>query len=435
MIELNFDNVRVEGGYDIPWPSMYPVRQAFEAPVIAVKEIPGILAEQFQKTTISSKIRPGMKIAVGVGSRGISNLQEIVRCTVQELKERGAIPFIVPAMGSHGGGLAEGQQQILADYGITEEKVGAPIRASMDTVHLGKVNDEVDVYFDRIAYEEADGIIVVSRIKPHTDFKGRIESGFMKMLGIGLGKHKGASFLHRGGMLAFAQLVPDIGKFIMDKVPFLFGVGIIENAFHDTAHLEVVPKEELPKREEELLVNATEWMPKFHLQEIDVLIVDEIGKNISGSGMDPNIIGRSSSSEFFTFEQAPPIRRIVVLGITPESHGNSTGLGLADFTTVQTLSQIDFAAFYANTITAVEIGGGKLPLILKNDQQAIAAAIKTTRKRNLGEVRVVHIKNTLEMDKIWVSANLLDEVRQHPAMEVLGEGTTFHFDDTGMLVR
>lgn len=426
-MQLNVREVRVEGGFEYDLPAMIPVKQSFPSPLINQDQIADIIAEQFKTKNITAYVRPGMKIAIGIGSRGIANLKEIVRHTISELKNLGAEPFIVPAMGSHGAGKAEGQEKILARYGITENQVGAPVKASMETVFLGHALGDIEVYFDRTAYEEADGIIVVSRIKPHTDFKGPIESGILKMLGIGLGKHKGASYLHRGGMANFDEVVPAVGQLIIDKTPFLFGVGIVENAFHETGHIDIVLKDELPQREEELLQNAKSLMPKLLFDEIDVLIVDEIGKNISGSGMDSNIIGRSSCNKTLTFD-APRIHKIVVLDLTEETNGNASGIGLADYTNQRTVEKINFSATYANAITAIEINGAKLPVILPNDKAAIVTALRTAGRRNLQDVKIVRIKNTLELNQILVSENMIDYVKSHPSLEAIGEAVGWSFD-------
>lgn len=416
-------------------PKMVKVKQKFVTKGMNKQEIESTLKSQFERKDVSYKISTGMKIAVGVGSRGIQNLPEIVKSTVNEIKQKGGIPFIVPAMGSHGGGKAEGQAKVLEKLGVTEEKVGAPIRSSMETVHLGTVLGDIDVYFDKIAFEEADGIVVVSRVKPHTDFKAPIESGIHKMLGIGLGKHKGASYLHRGGMSDFGTVLTHAGKLIMEKTPFLFGIGIVEDSNHQTAMVEVVTKEQLPEREQELLIEAKKLMPKFYFTHIDVLIIDEIGKNISGSGLDPNIVGRTGNSKFEgKFGEGPEINKIVILGLTKETNGNGVGIGLADFSTKRTIEEIDFRQVYTNALTAIEIGAGKIPIILPNDKEAISVGIYTSGNRNLANAKVVRIKDTLSLNEILVSENMIDEVQNHPMMEVFGETNNWKFDELGNLV-
>jgi hypothetical protein len=433
-MQLQFGQVKIEGGYGITLPKMVPVRQTFAAPKIATDRLAAEINQQFRREEIRSKVKPGMRIAIGVGSRGIENLDEIVRCTVRELQAAGAVPFIVPAMGSHGGGIAESQAAILAEYGVTEEKIGAPVKASMDTVHLGTVLDDVEVYFDKTAYEQADAVIVIARIKPHTDFKGPVESGICKMLGIGLGKHKGASYLHQGGMGNFDVLLPTVGQFIAARTNFLFGIGIIENAYHETAIIELVPVETLVQREKELLVLAKQYMARLFFDEIDVLIIDEMGKNISGSGMDSNIVGRSACHPCLKFDQTPKINKIAVLGLTKETNGNASGIGIADFTTKRLVESIDFPVLYANAITAVEIGGGKLPIVLMNDREAIEVAIRTAGKRNLDYVRVCRIQNTLALDNIWISENFSKEVN-HPQISINGDPVDWEFNNSGDLIK
>lgn len=432
-MNLHLGRIKLGMSEPIPLPRMVPVRQKFESKRIRPDEIDGIVAAQFERPEIDAKIKPGMRIAVGVGSRGIENIARIVRATVHELKKRGAVPFLVPAMGSHGGATAEGQIKVLAEYGVTEEYVGATIRSSMETVHLGDVPDGVEVHFDKTAYEKADGILVVARIKPHTDFKASIESGILKMLGIGLGKHKGASCLHKFGFDRFGTLLPAVGRFIMERVPILGGVAILEDAYHSTAAIEIVPREQLPAREEELLTEAKRLMPRFWLDEIDVLIVDQIGKNISGSGMDPNVIGRSGTNR--SFGDGPAVSRILVRGLTPETKGSAVGIGLAEFTTKRVVEQIDFAPMYTNVITAMEVSGGKLPVILENDREAVTVAIYTTSKKDYADAKVVRIRHTLAMEEILMSENLLPQIEAHPMMEAIGEPQEWRFDADGYLLE
>lgn len=428
-MHVNLGRASFAGEVEMQLPRMVPVMQKFASGGLDPERIERMIGDEMAKPSIRGKIRPGMRIAVGVGSRGIENIARIVRAVIMELKELGAEPFIIPAMGSHGGATAEGQARLLAGYGITESEVGAPVRASMDTVRLGSVLDGVEVYFDRISCEQADGIVAVARIKPHTDFKAPIESGILKMLGIGFGKHKGASYLHRFGMDRFGSLLPEVGKLIMERTPFLFGVGIVEDAYHRTAYIEAVPGESLPRREEELLIEAKRLMPRFWMDDIDVLVVDEIGKNISGSGMDPNVIGRSGSCR--SFGDGPAIGKIVVRGLTPETKGSAVGIGIADFTTRRLVEQIDFAAMYTNVITAMDISGGKLPIIMHNDRDAISAAMYTTGRREPGQARVVRIRNTLSLQDILVSENMKPEAEAHPMLETNGSPREWRFDASG----
>lgn len=429
-MNLKFGPVKIDGLSDMQCPLMALVEQSFTSNEILPNEIERVIQRQFSREDIRAKLKPGMKIAVGVGSRGIVHLDEIVRSTIRELRSCGVEPFIVPAMGSHGGGTAEGQIKVLYEYGITEMNVGAPVRASMDTIHLGTVMGDTEVYFDRMILEEADGYIVIPRIKPHTDFVGPIESGILKMLGIGLGKHRGASYLHRGGMSLFHELIPTVGQLIMERTPLLFAVGIVENAYHGTAHIELVAREQLPAREAELLTMAKGLMPKFLFPEMDVLIVDEIGKDISGCGMDSNIIGRCSVNKDIRYD-VPPIHKIVVLGLTTETKGNAAGIGLADYTTERTVQEVDFPAVYANTIAAVEINGGKLPVVLANDKEAILTAILTAGKRNFADVKVVRIKNTLSIDRVYISHNMINDIQGLDSVQIRERNVGWKFDTTG----
>ncbi|WP_127586741.1 hypothetical protein [Paenibacillus koleovorans] len=434
-MQLKLGQVKLPVVEEMNLPRMVPVKQTFASRGLPSSALPALIRDQFHREEIRQKVKAGMRIAIGVGSRGIDSLLDIVRCTVQELKQLGALPFIVPAMGSHGGGTAAGQQHVLAEYGITEENVGVPIRSSMDTCHLGTVLEDVEVYFDKVVIDEADGYMVISRIKPHTDFKAPIESGILKMLGIGLGKHRGASYLHRGGMSGFDLLLPAVGGLIMERTPFLFGLGLVEDAYHQAAIIELITKEQLPEREQELLEEAKRLMPRFWLQEIDVLVVDEIGKNISGSGLDPNIVGRTGNTKASDqFKDAPPINKVVILGLTEETNGNAVGIGLADFTTRRLVQAIDFEKVYINAITAVETSPGKLPLILAHDKEALSIAVYTGGRRDFSQVKLVRIRNTLSMNEIWVSENMIPEVERHAMMEVIGSPREWRFDADGYLL-
>lgn len=431
-MRLNLGRVNLAGMAPERLPRMIPVKQTFESRRIDPADLHEAVAAQFRREGIGDAVKPGMRIAIGVGSRGISNLVAIVRAVVTELRNRGAEPFIVPAMGSHGGGTAEGQREVLAGYGISEEHVGVRIEASMDTVHLGNVQGDVEVHFDRVAYEQADGIVVVARIKPHTDFKAPIESGIHKMLAIGMGKHKGAAYLHQFGFHRFGTLLPAAASLIMERTPFLFGVGIVEDAYHETAHVECVPKAQLPDREQALLVEAKRLMPRFWLSDIDVLVVDEIGKNISGSGMDPNVTGRSGAGGMFG--DGPRIGKIVVRNLTRATKGNAVGIGLVDFTTRRTVEQIDFAAMYTNVITSLGTEGGRLPLILDSDETAIAAAVFSSGARNHELAKIVRIRDTLSIHEIYVSEGLYREIEAHPMMEPIGPPEDWKFDAMGNVV-
>jgi hypothetical protein len=333
-------------------------------------------------------------------------------------------------MGSHGGGTAEGQIEVLASYGITQEGVGAPVRASMDTVELGEVLDGIRVVIDRIAATEADAIVPVARVKPHTDFRGDIESGLHKMLGIGLGKHRGASYLHTFPLDRFGELVPAVGQLVLQRARVPFGIAIVEDAFEEPAIIEAVPSEAFLERERELQQLAKAWLPRLPFDSVDVLLVQELGKNISGSGMDPNVTGRFSLPSMPRHVQ---IGRLVVLDLTEQTHGNATGLGLADITTRRVAQKIDFHKTYTNHVTANVLDGAKLPLVAETDLEATAIAVRTLWGVQPETVRLAWIKNTLELHTLWVSEPLWAELERRPNLHALGEPRPVVFDASGEL--
>ncbi len=405
------------------------VRQHF--PHRRLDDVEGTVRAQLHRPEIASRIRPGARVALGVGSRGIKCLQPVVRAAVAELLEQGARPFIVPAMGSHGGATAEGQRQLLATYGITEEAVGVPIRASMETVELGTVLDGVVVHFDRIAREEADVVVPVARVKPHTSFRGPIESGLHKMLGIGFGKHRGASHLHTFPIARFSELLWAVGQLVLERVPVPFGLAIVEDAYEEAAVVEAVSAERLAEREPELLLLAREWMARLPFTEADVLLVQEIGKNISGAGMDPNVTGRFGVRGVETDVR---IGRLVVLDLTWETHGNACGIGVADLVTARAASKIDFIATYTNQVTAQVLDGAKLPLVAGSDQEAVAIAVRTLGQLEPERVRLAWIRNTLELGELWVTEPLWAEIRSLEHLESVEGPFPIRFDQAGQLV-
>lgn len=421
--------IKIEGGFDLPLPDMVKIRQIFPAPVL--ENIESAVTSQVLQEGIRKRIKPGARIAVAVGSRGIANIGRIVKALVDNLKQLGAYPIIVPAMGSHGGATAEGQREVLASYNITEETMGVPIESSMEVVQIASLDDGYPVYLDKIAYN-SDAIIPVNRVKPHTDFKGTHESGLLKMLAIGLGKHKGATKIHTQGFSQFFRLIPAIGQTIIKNTPVIFGLAILENAYDQTAKVVAVKAEEIYEEELKLTAEAKSLLPKFLMSSIDVLIVNEIGKDVSGSGMDPNIIGRNVSNE--PGFAAPPIKKIVVLGMTEKTHGNATGIGLADVTTLSVVNQIDFDSTYANTITSTELTGAKIPLFTNNDKEAIAVAVKTSNRVEPPNVKIVRINNTLEMSEIEVSTTLIPELSGRNDIEILSGPYPLRFDQNGRLL-
>lgn len=416
---------------NVTLPRMFRATQMF--PNDHIEDVAAETRAQLEKAGVLPLIRPGMTIAVTGSSRGIANMNVILREVVSFLKEAGAKPFIIPAMGSHGGSTAEGQRQVLTGYGITEEFCGCPIHSSMETVRLGEVTDNgevLPVYIDRLAYE-ADGIVAVNRIKPHSAFRGPVESGLTKMLCIGLGKQKGADSLHKDGFGTFATRIPLFGNYVRTHTNVLFGVGTIENAYDETNRIVVLRSEEIPEQEPALLEYAKSLMPRILVPETDVLIVKEIGKNFSGSGMDPNITGTWSTPYGGGGIKK---QRTCVLDLTDVSHGNGLGIGQADTTTLRFLQKMDFLATYPNALTSTVFLPVKLAMVLRDDEMAIKAAAKTCNGVSPENLRVVLIRNTLHMSELYLSETYLEQVRKTPGMEIVSECAPLPFDAAGNLL-
>ena len=412
----------------IPLPKMVRVKQTF--PDNPISDIVVALREELNQSEITKRLRPGMSIAIGVGSRGVAQIPLLVKTTVEFLKEQKTYPFVVPAMGSYGGATEEGQREVLQNLGVTEEYIGCPIKATMDVVELGRLDNGLPVYLDKYA-AEADGIISLNRVKPHTCFRGPNESGMIKMLTIGLGKQKGAESCHSYGFQYMAEHLVAMAKIMMEKAPVLFGIGTVENAYDRIIRISVVPKEDMLETDRQMQVQAKEHLAKLYFEQIDVLVIDRIGKDISGDGMDPNITGRYPSP-YAT--GGPKVSKMLVLDLTEQTHGNANGMGTADFSTRKLFDKIDFVATYANGLTSTVVGPTHVPTILETDRDAILAGIKTSNARDFSKVRLVRIKDTLHMDEIWVSEAMLDEVRQHHQMKVLSEPTLMRFDEAGNLL-
>ena len=401
--------VNIAGGLDISLPPMARARQKFDAEKLA--DIPGAIHKEFVRPEIRERVKPGQIIAVGCGSRGIANIASIAIAVIKELQALGAKPFIFPCMGSHGAATAEGQKKVLETYGITEASTGVPIRATMETVIVGHLADGTPVHMDKYA-SEAEAIVVINRIKPHTGFRGATESGLTKMLAIGIGKITGAATYHTHGMDRFPELLPQIREVNISKRNVIFGVGIVENAYDETAYIEIVPAEKLKSREPELQAMAKKQMPQLFFDDIDVLIIDEMGKNISGAGFDPNITGRNRRN--VKWQDTPRVKKIVVLGLTRVSQGNATGIGSADVITMRLYKELDVPSTYANIITSMNLDGGAIPIIMNNDHDAIALAVKTVVRVKPADCRIVRIRNTLQLGEIEVSQALIDEVQRQP---------------------
>src|SRR5882724_6028476 len=409
-------------------PRMIRVRQTFPRPPVA--DIPRAVAATLGEAAL--RIKPGDTVAVGAGSRGIANIGTVVGATVRWLRDLGARPFVFPAMGSHGGGTVEGQLSVLEHYGITEATMGCPIRATMEVDQVGEALG-LPVWLDRYA-AEADWIGLVNRIKPHTDFKGSIESGLFKMMTIGLGKWKGAIQYHRANVThGYETVITAVGREILAKVKIGFGLGIVENGYDETAQIEAFNAHDLEAGERRLLKEAREWMARLPFSPIDVLVVEEIGKNISGAGMDTNVIGRPSNPHE-PFPHDPKILWIVALDLTEDSGGNATGIGNADFATRRLAEKIDWKKTAINCLTACAPNGAKLPLTFESDREAVDSALGCIGLTAPEQARVIRIKNTLMIGEIECSEVYLPDITKRRDLEIIGEARPLGFDAAGQII-
>ncbi len=407
---------------------MLRLRQNFPRPV--VHDIPGTVKARLAACGLP--VKRGDTVAVGAGSRGIANIATIVGATVEYLKDVGARPFVFPAMGSHGGGTPDGQLSVLEHYGITEATMGCPVRATMDVVQVGEALG-LPVWLDRYA-AEANWIGLVNRVKPHTDFKGSIESGLFKMMTIGLGKYKGAIQYHRANVQhSYERVITTVGREMLAKARIGFGLGIAENGYDETAEIQAFTAANLEEGERRLLKTARDWMARLPFSSIVVLIVEQMGKNISGSGMDTNVIGRPTNPHE-PFPNDPRILWIVALDLTEESYGNATGIGNADFTTRRLVERIDMKPTLINCITACSPGMAKVPATYETDREAVEAALSCIGLIPAEQARVVHIKNTLMIGELEVSEAYAAEARARADLSVIGELTPLAFDVAGRLV-
>jgi hypothetical protein len=416
----------------VAYPKILRLRQRFERPRVA--DPAGATVAELERLDLGRRVRPGHTVALTAGSRGIANIAVVLRAAADFLKKLGARPFLIPAMGSHGGGTAEGQRRILESYGITEEFVGAPIRASMDVVPLGATAEGFPVVLDRFA-AEADHIGVVARVKPHTSFHGPIESGLLKMMMIGLGKHAGALEYHRILMdHPYDPVVRSVGRLMRARAPIAFGLALVENAYDETAHVEAVAPEDFEPREERLLAEARRLLPCLPWMEADLLIVDEIGKEISGSGMDTNVVGRKRA---FRGQPPPPdfpaMRLIFVRGLSAHTHGNATGVGLADFTTTRLVRAMNYRATVVNCLTAGYPEGAFLPVHFDADREAVDAALAILGARRPEDARVMRIRNTLTLEELEASEPCLNGPRRRTEFTPVGAARPVAFDGRGDL--
>ena len=400
-----------------PLPKMYRVRQSFNKEHL--EDIEGTVAREFAKAEIRSQVKPGMRVALAVGSRGIRNLSRIVKCVVDQLLALEAEPFIVAAMGSHGGGTLEGQLEILHTYGITQEAMGIPVVANNDVELLGSTSRGIQVYFDKLCLEQADLVIPINRVKLHTDFVDTIQSGMCKMLVIGLGHHKGCTAIHKADFSYFGDTLREATRLILSRAKVGFGVAIMENAYDQTLLVEAVPAGKMLEREAELVMLSRKNMPILMIPDIDVLVVEQIGKDISGNGYDPNILGKSFLLKEFVLP-VPKIGRMVVLDVSPASHGSAVGIGIFDVTTRKLFDQLNMEAMYANDIALGCLDDCKIPLVAADEEEAIRVAVKVLQDNDPEKLKIVRIRDTLHMEEIQVSEDLLDVVKADPRLELLG---------------
>lgn len=413
------------------FPKMCDLIQTFETQ--RVSDIPATVRQQMQSLQLEKLIRPGQTVAIPAGSRGIANIGVILREIAAYFSSIGAAPFIVPAMGSHGGGTVDGQVRMLSSLGVTEDSVGVPIRATMETVIVAQTSNGLPVHFDRYA-SEADHVFVVGRIKPHTRFVGPVESGLHKMMLIGLGKHEGAKVYHRGIlMMSFPEIIDAVAERVLQVCRVCGGMAILENAVDETALLEAVKPEDFARREPELLILANRWLPRLPFDDVDLLIVDRIGKNISGVGMDANVVGRKFNDHAATAQDQTRCRRIFIRSLTKETYGNATGIGMSEFTTQRCVDQIDPESTRINCITGLHPEAAMIPITLPTDAAAVEAALQTIGMIEPENARVIQISDTLHLTHVRVSEAYFAEARKSPNLRLDGEPYDFPVDAEGWL--
>jgi len=429
-IEFPKIDFKVEGMELVHLPRMMKIRQKYDDKRIT--DIKAHVRAQMEKNLDNPSQYKGKRLCITAGSRGIPHLDIIIRTILDKLKEWGAEPFVIPAMGSHGGATAEGQRELIAEYNITEESMGVPILSSMEVVQIGSLADGMPVYCDKYAYE-SDGVIVLNKVKPHSNFRGKYESGMAKMMSIGLAKHKGASLFHMKGYATFPARIPQACGVFLERSLVAFGVGIVQNAYDEIREIEVMEKELILEKDVELLEIAKNNIATFKFPHIDVLIIDEIGKNVSGNGHDPNITGRSG---YPGFNDVMSIQKMFIRGLSKETHHNACGLARADITTRRCLNGVDFETTWVNLVTATSLSGGAMPMYAENDRDAILIAIRTCTGADFefGKARVVRIKDTLHMEEIEVSESYYDEIKDNPGIEILSEPYGMQFDKEGFLL-
>lgn len=411
-------------------PRMFRVRQHFARPKI--DHVPTAVRDALAKLNLGSRIRPGQTVALTAGSRGINEIPQILKSCVQHLRDLGAAPFLVPAMGSHGGGTADGQRAVLESYGIREDFVGCPIRSSMDVVEIGTTDEGWPVYLDKIA-STADHIGVVARVKPHTSYSGPIESGWLKMMMIGLGKHVGAAWYHRVLLEnVYDGVVRSVGRVMRAKAPIAFGLATVENAYDEPALIDAALPDDFEPVEERLLARSKEWLAKLPFRDADLMVIDEIGKEISGSGMDTNIVGRKRAFKSGAPAGQPQMRFIFVRGLSPHTFGNATGIGFADFTTARLVEAMNYNATRINCTTSGYPEGANIPVYFDSDREVVDAALRIIGTREPRQATIMRIQNTLKIDELEVSETCLETLPPQTKFDVLGPAD-WTFDSHGNL--
>lgn len=414
---------------DVYLPRMVKIHQNFDASKIAKEDIPGVIFKELGAPKFDGTIKPGMRIAITCGSRGVANIVVITKAVADYVKSCGGQPFVVPAMGSHGGATDEGQRELLAGYGVTEETVGCPIISSMKTKLIGYTEEGHKVLIDKNA-AEADGIIVVGRVKPHTSFRGPFESGIMKMMTIGLGKQEGAEVCHEAGFKHMGHLVPLFGKAILKYSPVISALAIIENAYDTTCKLVGLLPDEIETEEPKLLTEAKSRMARILIPETDVLVVDKIGKDMSGDGMDPNISGT-----FATPYASGGLKsqNVAVLDLTDATHGSAVGVGAAHATTLRLFNKMKWEMTYPNAITSTVLSTVRIPAVMDSDKEAIQICVRTCNEIDKSNPRIIRIPNTMHVGDILISEAHLEEAKANPNIEILGEPEYMNFDENGNL--
>ncbi len=409
-------------------PEMALIEQEFDPQ--RIDNIEETVSQEMVNLNLGDKVKPGDSVAVTGGSRGIAQIDIITRVVVNELKKLGAAPFIFPAMGSHGGATADGQLRVLDNLGISEESMGCPIKSDMEPAYLGKAALDYPIYVDKNAMT-ADHIVIVNRIKAHTKFKGPVESGLMKMMAIGMGKQKGASYYHKAAIrLSFQKIVENVGLEVMKQCPILFGLAIVENSFHETCVIQAIKPENIPEAEKALLKVAKQRMAKLPFDEIDILIVDQIGKNISGTGMDTNVTGRNHDL-LGDFTTHPRVKRVFVRDLTKETEGNATGIGLADFTTTRLVDKMDKHKTWTNVITGISPEKGAIPIHFDTDKEILDACFQTIGDTPPANARIIHIQNTQNVHRISVSHAYAAEIEKNTSLKILADWKELELDSTG----